>query len=224
MSRKQWYNSFMKNTKLIHYSIKEEVGNSITHGVMALFMLLFLPYAAIRAYLFQDAQLAFGVSTFIISLFFMFLMSTLYHSMAYETKHKNVFKILDHIFIYVAIAGSYTPVALSIIGGTLGWVIFTIQWTMVIIGVLYKSLSRKSVPALSLLIYMVMGWLVVLIFPYLYRQSNMIFLSLMALGGVLYTIGAFFYVQKTKPYTHFVWHLFVNCASIAHFIAIVFFI
>jgi len=214
----------MKNSTMITYSIKEEVGNSITHGIMAVLMLLFLPFASIRAYLLQDARLAFGVSTFIISLFLMFLMSTLYHSMAFETKHKTVFKILDHIFIYVAIAGSYTPVALSIIGGTLGWVIFAIQWTMVIIGVLYKSLSRKSVPALSLLIYMVMGWLVVLIFPYLYRQSNLLFLVLMALGGVLYTIGAYFYVQKTKPYTHVVWHVFVNLASIAHFIAIVFFI
>ena len=135
-----------------------------------------------------------------------------------------MFKILDHIFIYVAIAGSYTPVALSIIGGTLGWIIFAIQWTMVIVGVLYKSLSRKSVPALSLLIYMVMGWLVVLIFPYLYKQTNLLFLSLMALGGVLYTIGAFFYIQKNKPYTHVVWHIFVNLASISHFIAIVFFI
>lgn len=214
----------MKNSKIITYSVKEEVGNSITHGVMAVLMLIFLPFASIRAYLLQDARLAFGVSTFIISLFLMFLMSTLYHSMAFETKHKTVFKILDHIFIYVAIAGSYTPVALSIIGGTLGWVIFAIQWTMVIIGVLYKSLSRKSVPALSLLIYMVMGWLVVLIFPYLYRQSNIVFLLLMALGGILYTIGAYFYVQKTKPYTHVVWHVFVNLASIAHFIAIVFFI
>lgn len=214
----------MKNIPFTTYSIKEEVGNSITHGSMAILMLLFLPYASIRAYLFQDATLAFGVSTFIISLFLMFLMSTLYHSMAYDTKHKAVFKILDHIFIYVAIAGSYTPVALSIIGGTLGWVIFAIQWTMVIVGVLYKSLSRKSVPALSLLIYMVMGWLVVLIFPYLYRQSNLLFLSLMALGGVLYTVGAFFYIQKNKPYTHVVWHIFVNLASIAHFAAIVFFI
>jgi hemolysin III len=214
----------MKNIPFKTYSIKEEVGNSITHGLMAVLMLIFLPYASIRAYLSQDAMLAFGVSTFIISLFLMFLMSTLYHSMAFDTKHKAVFKILDHIFIYVAIAGSYTPVALSIIGGTLGWVIFAIQWTMVIVGVLYKSLSRKSVPALSLLIYMVMGWLVVLIFPYLYKQSNLLFLFLMALGGVLYTIGAFFYIQKNKPYTHVVWHIFVNLASIAHFVAIVFFI
>ncbi|MBS3991718.1 MAG: hemolysin III family protein [Erysipelothrix sp.] len=214
----------MKNIPFTTYSVKEEVGNTLTHGSMALLMLLFLPYASIRAYLYQDAKLAFGVSTFIISLFLMFLMSTLYHSMASDTKHKAVFKILDHIFIYVAIAGSYTPVALSIIGGTLGWVIFAIQWTMVIIGVLYKSLSRKSVPALSLLIYMVMGWLVVLIFPYLYRQSNLLFLGLMALGGVLYTVGAFFYIQKNKPYTHVVWHIFVNLASIAHFVAIVFFI
>lgn len=191
---------------------------------MAMCMLFFLPYAAIRAYISQDIVLAFGVSTFIISLFLMFLMSTLYHSMMYDTKHKLVFKILDHIFIYVAIAGSYTPVALSIIGGTLGWVIFAIQWTMVLIGILYKSISKRSIPALSVLIYMVMGWLVVLIFPYLFQQASLLFIALMALGGILYTIGTFFYVQKTKPYRHFVWHIFVNCASIAHFIAIVFFI
>lgn len=214
----------MKSTKLMKYSTKEEIGNSITHGIMACCMLFFLPYAAIRAYVSQDYILAFGVSTFIISLFLMFLMSTLYHSSMVDTKHKLVFKILDHIFIYVAIAGSYTPIALSIIGGVLGWIIFAVQWTMVLIGVLYKSLSKHSIPALSVLIYMVMGWLVVLIFPFLFQQASIIFLTLMALGGVLYTAGTYFYLQKTKPYRHFVWHIFVNCASITHFIAIVFFI
>ncbi|MBR2628668.1 MAG: hemolysin III family protein, partial [Alistipes sp.] len=93
----------------------EEVGNTISHGVMSILMLLALPFAAAYSYSSSgDALLTFGVSLFCVSLFMMFLISTLYHSMLHDTRHKEIFHILDHIFIYVAIAGSYTPVALSV--------------------------------------------------------------------------------------------------------------
>ena len=92
----------------------EEVGNSISHGVMSILMLLAMPFAAVWSYDHSggDALLTFGVSIFCVSIFLMFLISTLYHSMLHDTRHKEVFHILDHIFIYFAIAGSYTPVAL----------------------------------------------------------------------------------------------------------------
>ena len=212
------------NKPIVVLSIKEEVGNAITHGLMALFLLLFLPYSAILAYQKDGMLFAVGISIFMISLFLMFLTSTLYHSMHPDTKHKKVFQILDHIFIYFAIAGSYTPVALSLIGGWTGIIILIIQWTMVFIGILYKSLSRRSIPKLSLMIYLVMGWIAVLFLPALVSRASLTFLILLGLGGLLYTIGAMFYIQKHRPYFHFIWHLFINLAATTHFIALLFFI
>ena len=203
----------------------EEVGNTISHGVMSILMLLALPFAAAYSYSASgDALLTFGVSLFCVSLFMMFLISTLYHSMLHDTRHKEIFHILDHIFIYVAIAGSYTPVALSVIGGWQGWLIFILQWAMVIFGVFYKSLSRRSIPAVSLTIYLVMGWTVVFFFPLFLRHASWQFIFFIALGGVFYTIGAVFYAMKAFRHHHLVWHLLINLAAAAHYVAIVFYI
>lgn len=203
----------------------EEVGNTISHGVMSILMLLALPFAAVYSYSTSgDTLLTFGVSLFCVSIFMMFLISTLYHSMLHDTRHKEIFHILDHIFIYVAIAGSYTPVALSVIGGWQGWLIFILQWVMVIFGVFYKSLSRRSIPAVSLTIYLVMGWTIVFFFPLFIRHASWQFISLIALGGVFYTVGAVFYAKKAFRHHHLVWHLFINLAAAAHYIAIVFYI
>lgn len=203
----------------------EEVGNTISHGVMSILMLLALPFAAAYSYSSSgDALLTFGVSLFCVSLFMMFLISTLYHSMLHDTRHKEIFHILDHIFIYVAIAGSYTPVALSVIGGWQGWLIFILQWVMVIFGIFYKSLSRRSIPAVSLTIYLVMGWTIVFFFPLFIRHASWQFISLIALGGVFYTVGAVFYAKKAFRHHHLVWHLLINLAAAAHYVAIVFYI
>jgi hemolysin III len=215
-----------KQKKLYIQSFGEEVGNSISHGVMSILTLLALPFAAVWAWVRSggSVQTVAGVSVFCISIFFMFLISTLYHSMSPDSKHKQVFHILDHIFIYVAIAGSYKPVALDIIGGWQGIVIFVVQWVAVIFGIFYKSLSRKSIPALSLSIYLVMGWTIVFFFPIFLRHASIPFISLIALGGVFYTIGAVFYAMKSFKYHHLVWHLLINLAATSHFVAIVFFL
>lgn len=218
----------MKNSKVkreyMQLSLKEEIGNSITHGIMAFFLLFYIPFGSVFAYLKGGWILSLSTGLFYISLFIMFLMSTLYHSMSPNSKHKFVFQILDHIAIYIAIAGSYTPVALYLLGGTLGWAIFAIQWIMVLIGILYKSISRKSIPKLSVMIYLTMGWIAVLFIPTLIKQSNPSFLLLIGLGGILYTIGAMFYMQKHRSYFHLIWHVFINFAALSHFIAISFFI
>ncbi len=138
----------------------EEIANTVSHGVMSFLTLLALPFAAVWAYVHEAGGVlaSVSVSVFVVSIFLMFLASTLYHSMNPHSRHKEVFHILDHIFIYVAIAGSYTPIALSVIGGWQGIVITAVQWAMVLFGIFYKSLSRKSIPAISLTIYLVMGW------------------------------------------------------------------
>lgn len=211
----------MKNmTKL---SFGEEIGNAITHGVMSMIFLMALPYAAIVAFEKGGVLQAFGVSVFMISIFMMLLASTLYHSMAYDTKHKVIFRIFDHIFIYVAIAGSYTPIALCLIKGWEGALILIIQWLMVIVGIFYKSLSKKSMPKVSLTLYMVMGWTAILFIPALLNTATIEFLFFIVLGGICYSVGAYFYSHQTKKYYHTIWHIFINLASISHFIAIVYF-
>lgn len=215
----------MKRKKEIYTpTVGEEVANAISHGVMSVAALAALPFAAVWAYAHGDAEAAAAVSVFVISLFLMFLVSTLYHSMNPQSTHKEVFHILDHIFIYVAIAGSYTPIALTVIGGWQGIFITVLQWAMVLFGVFYKSLSRRSIPAVSLTIYLVMGWTIVLFLPLFVRNASAPLLVLIAAGGVLYTLGAWFYARKGFRYHHMVWHLLIDLAAACHFAGIVFFL
>ncbi len=210
--------------KLYISTLGEEIANTISHGVMSLLILILIPFASIWSYLNSGVIGSVSVSVYLISIFCMMLTSTLYHSMAPDSRHKEVFHILDHIFIYVAIAGTYTPIALCVIGGWQGTLITVLQWLMVIFGIFYKSLSRKSIPAVSLTIYLVMGWTVVLFMPSFLRNASTQLLSLVVLGGVFYSIGAWFYARKGFKYHHFVWHLFINIAVIMHFIAIIFYL
>ena len=207
-------------------TLGEEIANTLSHGVMACATLAALPFAAVWAYAHDTEPVlaAVSVSVFVISIFLMFLASTLYHSMNPQSRHKEVFHILDHIFIYVAIAGSYTPIALSVIGGWQGIVIAVVQWAMVLFGIFYKSLSRRSIPAVSLTIYLVMGWTIVIFLPLFIRHASTALLWLIALGGVLYTGGAWVYARKGFRYHHLVWHLLINLAVAAHFTGIVFFL
>lgn len=204
----------------------EEIANTVSHGVMSFLTLLALPFAAVWAYIHDAGGVlaSVSVSVFVVSIFLMFLASTLYHSMNPHSRHKEVFHILDHIFIYVAIAGSYTPIALSVIGGWQGIVIAAVQWAMVLFGIFYKSLSRKSIPAISLTIYLVMGWTILFFLPVFLRQASAPLAALIAIGGLFYTLGAWFYARKGFRYHHLVWHLLINLAVAAHFIGIVFYL
>lgn len=199
----------------------EEVGNVISHGIMALSCLGLLPFVAVYSYLKGGTIRAIGVSIFVICIFLMFLISTIYHSMDYSTEQKYVFRKLDHICIYFAIAGSYTPIALCVVQGWLGVLILVLEWGAVIGGVLLKAISQKSYPIMTTVIYLVMGWTALFFIPSLMNHASFLFLAFIVLGGVMYSAGVFFY-SKHKKYFHFIWHLFINVASILHFIAIVF--
>lgn len=213
-----------QNRKNYVQSFGEEVGNTVSHGVMTVAALCALPLAAVRGYISAGTTGAVCASVFAISLLVMFLGSTLYHCMEHDSKHKAVFHILDHIFIFVAIAGTYTPVAISVIGGWQGVVIVIVQWLAVLFGILYKSLSRRSIPALSLSLYMIMAWTVVFFFPLFLRNAPTGTLWFIALGGLFYMVGAWFYARKGFKYHHLVWHLLINLAAAAHYAAIVFFL
>lgn len=209
---------------LIKLSFGEEVGNSVSHGIFALIMLFLIPVISVYGYLKKGFMLSLGYSIFGICMFLMFLMSTLYHTMRFNTKHKQIFRILDHCAIYFAIAGTFTPVCLNVITGHLGIIILILQWIAVIFGVLFKSISKKKTPKASVLIYLLMGWSSLLLIPNLIKNANQYLIIMIALGGIMYSIGVVFYSQKRQPWFHFIWHLFIIVASIFHFIGIIFFV
>lgn len=205
------------------YTLGEEIGNCITHGVMAAFLLVSLPFVAISSYSDGSLLQAASVSIFMISLFLMFLASTLYHAMPQSTKTKAIFRILDHICIYLAIAGTYTPIALCVIGGWRGWLIVGIQWSMVLMGIFYKSIGKLRLPKLSTAIYLIMGWTIVMFFPAWYANAKTEQLWLILLGGLFYTVGVIFYSSKWK-FAHMIWHIMIVAASLSHFVAIIWFL
>ena len=142
--------------------------------------------------------------------------------MPYTSVHKYVLRMIDHSMIYIAIAGSYTPVALSLVGGWLGYLIISLQWGITIFGILYKIFAKEINEKFSLALYLIMGWLIIFILPAIFQQTNLTFGLLMLAGGLSYSIGALFYANK-RPYFHMIWHLFILLASALQYIAIVYF-
>lgn len=211
--------SFKDNVKL---SFIEEVLNCATHGTGALLMLILLPVTAVFAYKRFGSSAAFSMSVFVTSLFMMFLASTFYHSMEFGTIRKYVLRKIDHSMIYLAIAGSYTPVLLNLVGGTKGIVLLIIQWSLTLFGIIYKSAFKNINEKFSMFLYIAMGWMAIFIIPTMIRKSSVAFIALIVSGGLCYTIGSYFYTRK-KPYYHFVWHIFILIAAILQYIGIVFF-
>jgi len=213
-------NYTMKLSKKLSFG--EEIANSVTHAVGALLMLILLPISAVYSFEQHGLLSAFGTSIFVISLFLMFLSSTVYHAMSYDSPQKYVLRIIDHSMIYIAIAGSYTPVVLTLMNNWMGYSIILIQWGTTIFGILYKIFAKKVNEKFSLALYLIMGWLVIFIIPQIVSQTNPIFWGLMLMGGLCYTVGAGFYAKK-KPYFHMIWHLFILAASALQYLAIVYF-
>ena len=210
----------MKLSKQLTFG--EEVANSVTHAVGSLLMLILLPITASYSYQQYGLAASVGMSIFVISLFLMFLSSTIYHSMSYNSPQKYVLRIIDHSMIYIAIAGSHTPVALSLVGGWLGYAIIILQWGTTIFGILYKIFAKNINEKFSLFLYLMMGWLAVFIVPAIVTKTGLAFWLLMLAGGLCYTIGAIFYARKC-PYDHMIWHLFILLASALQYIGIVYY-
>jgi len=215
-------NAHYKSTTWLSFG--EEVGNAVTHGVAAILVLIAMPFAYITAYNGGNLVDLVGVTIFCNAIFLMFLNSMIYHIMEPGSRHKEIMRIMDHIFIYVAIAGTYTPIALSVIGGWQAIVILSVQWVAVLAGILYKSLARMSIPRISVLIYLIMGWTLIIFMPLFVRNANQVLFWLIFAGGILYSLGAVIYAKRGFKYFHMVWHLFVFSAACTHFIGICFFL
>ncbi|MBO8139350.1 MAG: hemolysin III family protein [Thermosipho sp. (in: Bacteria)] len=195
----------------------EEIANAITHGIGVLLSISAIVLLIIFTYKIPLKL----ISTVIYSstLFLLYLSSTLYHSIT-NKKAKNLFEIFDHASIYLLIAGTYTPFALIVLNGKLGWFIFFIIWTLAVLGIIYKIFFVKKFVVFSTLLYIAMGWLVIFVLKPLSQNLDRLGMLFLFVGGILYTAGTVFYLWRKIPYHHAFWHVFVLAGSIFHFFAI----
>lgn len=201
------------------YTKGEEIANAITHGIGTLLSIAALVILVVFSAKYSDAWHVVGYSIFGSSLIILYLESTLYHSLQGK-KVKKVFRIFDHCSIFILIAGTYTAYILSCLRDPLGWTIFGIEWGLAIIGIVMKCFTTGKYEKLSTLIYVLMGWLIMLHAKKLSLVIPKISLVYLIVGGVVYTLGSLLFIKDDIPYNHPVWHLFVLGGSICHFFSL----
>lgn len=200
----------------------EEQLNAASHGIGALLGIAGLVLLIVFNTNKTDWSL-FSVIVYGISLIVLFTASTLYHSMKGE-KRKHYFRIIDHISIYLLIAGTYTPVLLITLEKSLGWPLFWTVWGIAAFGVILKLFFTGRFEIFSTLLYLVMGWLIVFDFTNLSEAIGSKGVLWFFAGGLFYTVGIIFYAIHRIPYNHVIWHLFVLGGAIGHFFMILFYV
>ena len=204
-------------------SLGEEIASSVTHGLGLLAASAGLAVLAVAAAHRGDGWQIAGVITFGVAMVLLYGASTLYHSIA-APRAKAVLRRLDHSAIYLLIAGTYTPFALVSLRGPWGWTLLGIVWGCAIAGVVLSSAGGARWPVGRVVLYLVMGWLVLVAIGPLVRAVPAGGLLLLVLGGVAYTGGIAFYGWRRLPYNHAIWHLFVLAGTALHFFAVLLYV
>lgn len=202
---------------------RDEMANSVTHGIAALASLAGLIVLIIMASLYGNVWAIVSVSIYGITLVLLFLSSTLYH-IARSPRLKEVFHVFDHASIFLLIAGTYTPITLATMHGPWAWSLFGCVWGIALLGIAMKIFFTGRFKIFSTCLYVAMGWLAIIAIKPIIEQVPRTTVMLIAIGGVIYTLGVIFYVMKKLPYNHAIWHLFVFAAAICHYTAIMLFV
>lgn len=204
------------------YTVKEEIANGITHGLGVLFGIASLIVLLVLSISKGDNISIVAFSIYGTCLTLMYLSSTLYHSIPNE-RAKGILRVFDHSSIFLFIAGTYTPIALLTMTGALRIGILVAVWSIAIFGVAFKIFTFGKFDrfkALSLVLYIGMGWIAVFTIKPIIRMTSIGFFMWILGGGLLYTLGTIFYSIKKIPYHHAIWHIFVLAASVLHFVGI----
>jgi hemolysin III len=199
-------------------SLKEEVANAITHGIgvgLAIAALVILVVFAARI---SDTWKVVSFSIYGATMIILFLSSTLYHSFP-QPYLKRFFRIMDHSSIFLLIAGTYTPVTIGSMRGGWGWTLFGVIWGLTIVGIILKIFAMSKLKWLSIVVYLMMGWIILIAIKPLVAVVTTKFLIWILAGGLAYSLGIIFYVARKLPFHHAVWHMFVLAGSICHFFA-----
>ncbi len=204
----------------LRYTMGEEIFNSVSHGVGAIFALVGGGIIVTLAAVYGDIRSIVACTIYAVSLCLLYTMSTLYHAFPFP-KVKELFRIFDHSSVYVLIAGTYTPFMLiTLQESTKGLVIFIVNWLAAVLGITLSSINLKKFSKISLILYLVMGWSVVFAMADVVQNMARGGLILLMLGGVMYTVGVIFYLLKKVRYMHSIWHLFVLAGSVLHYVCI----
>ncbi len=201
------------------YTLGEELFNAITHGIGALLSVAGCVILLVRCHQLGDGVAAVSSAIYGTTLIILYTMSTLYHALANE-KAKAVFRVFDHVTIYLLIAGTYTPYTLACLGGAFGWTLFGIVWAAAIVGIVFSSISLRRFQKLSMICYIAMGWVILIAIKPLWQVIGTLPMVFLVIGGVLYTGGVLFYQMKESRYMHSIWHLFVIAGSIFQYFSI----
>jgi hemolysin III len=202
-------------------STGEEVMNAITHGIGALLSIAALVVLIIVADRHGDIWHLVSFSIYGSSLILLYLSSTLYHSFS-NPKVKNIFARFDHISIFMLIAGTYTPILLTTMRGIWGWTLFCIIWGLAVVGAVIRSIYLHRFRKLMVAVYLLMGWMFVIAGKQIFLNLPSVSIIFLVLGGIAYSAGVIFYMWRSLPYAHGIWHLFVLAGSVLHFFAIYF--
>ncbi|KTD42489.1 PAQR family membrane homeostasis protein TrhA [Legionella quateirensis] len=197
----------------------EEIGNATTHAMGALLSLAAITLLIVFSATQNDGFKLLSGIVFGCTLILMYVSSTIYHSIT-NPRLKHFFRIVDHASIYLLIAGSYTPFMLVTLRGPWGWTMFTIIWSLAVAGVIFKLFFVHRFELLSTLLYLLMGWMSLVVIKPIYQLLPSGGLACIVAGGLCYTVGVIFYAWERLKYSHVLWHLFVLAGSIFHFFAV----
>lgn len=205
------------------YTSREELANAVTHGIGVALSVAGLVLMVVVAATYGTAWHVTSVAIFGASLVLLYTSSTLYHSVP-EMDRKRMLRKFDHAAIFLLIAGTYTPFLLVSLRGPLGWSLFGVIWGLAVAGIALKFWFAGRFKVISTIIYLAMGWLVVLVFEPMLAAVGAGGLVLLLGGGLCYTLGAGFYLWKRLPYHHAIWHLCVLGGSGCHWAAVFFYV
>lgn len=198
----------------------EEIANCAVHGLGIAASLVAIPWLVLEAWGTDDPWLLAGALAFGLSALLMFSTSVLYHSTSDPGSRFRLRKV-DHAAIYLLIAGTYTPFTLGAMKGVWGWTIAGIVWALAVLGIAFKTTRLGfRFPRASVALYLLMGWIVVIAVKPLLQNLTTHELTWLVAGGLCYTGGVAFYLWKSRPYTHAIWHVFVLAGVACHFVAV----
>ena len=200
-------------------SIREEIANSISHGLGLVLALVALPILVLSAMRIGSTHFLVGVAVFGATMVLLYLASTLYHSITHAPA-KRLCRMFDHSAIFLLIAGTYTPFTLGVLRGTWGWTLLAIIWSLAITGIICKALPGTRHSWISMVLYLVMGWLAIVAVKPIWLHVPVPGILLIVAGGVAYTGGLAFFSARSLRYSHFIWHLFVIAGTTCHFFAV----
>jgi hemolysin III len=206
------------------FSLAEERSHAVSHGIGILLSIIGLTILVADSFRGDGgARHIVGAAVFGTTLILLYVTSTLYHSVSHP-RFKPVLRMLDHTAIYLLIAGTYTPLTLVTLHGPWGWGILTANWILAITGIAHAWSPWRRYRAVAHVLYVLMGWLIVIAAVPLSRALQVGGLVLLVAGGLVYTSGLAFYAWKRLPYNHLVWHLFVLTGSVLHFFAVLLYV